>query len=159
MENFILCAVYSYGWQTQVHLSKVKISFECGTLKEVDICNTLSSFNTITITFNSSFHVEFSYYLFSRGTLVSILMKKYFFSLKLQLSQIKKISMKFIKAACNLWKMSCSNSMVLLKSDTIHLGIFLGEGIFLHMVKLTLVECHMISHIHIFFFEKPHPIQ
>ena len=159
MENSILCAVYSYGWQTQVHFSKVKISFECGTLKEVDICNTLSSFNTITITFNSSFHVEFSYYLFSRGTLVSILMKKSFFSSKLQLSQIKKISMKFIKAACNSWKMSCSNSMVLLKSDTIHLSIFLGEGISLHMVKLTLVECHMISHIHIFFFEKPHPIQ
>ena len=67
--------------------------------------------------------------------------------------------MKFIKAAGNSWKMPCSNSMVLLKSDTIHLSIFLDEGISLHMVKLTLVECHMLSHIHIFFFEKPHPIQ
>ena len=49
--------------------------------------------------------------------------------------------------------------MVLLKSDTIHLSKFLDEGISLHMVKLTLVECHMLSHNHIFFFEKPHPVQ
>ena len=49
--------------------------------------------------------------------------------------------------------------MVLLKSDTIHLSIFLDEGISLNMVKLTLVECHMLSHNHIFLFEKPHPVQ
>ena len=51
------------------------------------------------------------------------------------------------------------NSMILLKSDTIHLSISLYGGISLHIVKLTLVECDMLSQIQIFFFEKPHPIQ
>ena len=103
MENFIFCAVSKLR---TVHLSKVKIFFECGALKEVDICHTLRSFNTIAVSFNSNFHTELSLlFILTRYASVNTYEKVFFFFKTLAFSNKKDFNV--IYQGGNSWKMPC----------------------------------------------------